>query len=149
MTTLPTNIGSGSTGHWSHTNTLHTAHNKGHFFLVGQEGTLAVAAGALHVPVPFACTLVGAHMRVQTAPTGASLIVDINKGVSGGGAPTTIYTTQANRPTITGATFSSGSIVTPDVTAMAQFDYLVFDIDQIGSTIAGANLIIVVEYVTA
>lgn len=149
MTLLPTTIGSGSTGHFSHTNILHTAHNKGAILTVGQDGTLAVGAGTFHFPFPFAVTLLGAHMRVTTSPTGASLIVDINKGVNGGGAPTTIYSTQANRLTVAAAGKTSGAIVTPDVTAMAQFDYLTFDIDQVGSTVAGADVIIVVEYVLA
>jgi hypothetical protein len=52
---------------------------------------------------------------------------------------TTIFTTQANRPTIaiSGNTDESG---VPDVTALADGDYLEVDIDQIGSTVAGSDL---------
>jgi hypothetical protein len=34
----------------------------------------------------------------------------------------------------------------PDVTSWAAGDYLTVDIDQIGSTVAGANLVVVVVY---
>lgn len=147
MTPLPTDIPSGTTtGHESHHDTLHTAHNKGQFLTVGQSGSLAVGVGVTRFPFPFAVTLLGARMIVPTAPTGASIIVDINKGLAGANTWTTIYTTQANRPTIAAAAHDSGAIVAPNVTAMAQFDYLVFDIDQVGSTIPGSDLVIVVEY---
>jgi hypothetical protein len=58
--------------------------------------------------------------------------VDVNKN------GTTIFTTQANRPTI--AIGANTALGTPDITALAQNDYLTFDVDQIGSTVAGANL---------
>ena len=78
-------------------------------------------------------TLVNAIASVGTAPTGSSVIVDVNKN------GTTIFTTQANRPTIAIAGKSSGK-KTPDVTTLADGDSLTIDIDQIGSTIAGSDL---------
>jgi hypothetical protein len=61
------------------------------------------------------------------------LIVDVNK------AGTTIFTTQANRPTIAiGATDDDSG--TPEVTALTEGDVVSIDIDQVGSTVAGADL---------
>jgi hypothetical protein len=78
-------------------------------------------------------TIHGAWAAAGTAPTGASLIVDVNKnGV-------TIFTTQANRPTITAGS-NGGTLATPDVTTLADGDYLTVDIDQVGSSIAGADV---------
>lgn len=78
-------------------------------------------------------TIVKAKVVVKTAPTGATLIVDVNKN------GTTIFTTQGNRPTIaiSGTIDDSG---TPDVTSLAENDKVTVDIDQVGSTIAGADL---------
>lgn len=90
--------------------------------------------------------LVGSHLDnadislvkiyAATAPTGATLIVDVNKN------GTTIFTTQGNRPTIaiSGNADDSG---TPDVTTVAEGDRLSFDIDQIGSGDAGGNPLLV------
>jgi hypothetical protein len=78
-------------------------------------------------------TIVKARATVKTAPTGASIIVDVNKG------GTTIFTTQANRPQIAISGYSDDS-GTPDVTALADGDEITIDIDQVGSTVAGADL---------
>jgi threonine aldolase len=104
-----------------------------------QTGTLAVAAGTLAFVAPFAMTVVGVRAHVGTAPTGASLIVDVHQD------GTTIFTTQGNRPTIAASGTTSGE-ETPDVTAIAEDDELTVDIDQVGSTIAGADLTVVISY---
>lgn len=97
-------------------------------------GTLTTGADkAPTIVAPCALTIVKVKVVVKTAPTGASLIVDVNK------AGTTIFTNQANRPEIAiGETTDDSG--TPDVTALAEGDKLTIDIDQIGSTIAGADL---------
>lgn len=78
-------------------------------------------------------------VSVGTAPTGTSAIFDINKN------GTTIFTTQGNRPTITASGFTDLTS-TPDVTTIAEGDYLTVDCDQIGSTIAGADATIQIHY---
>jgi len=83
--------------------------------------------------------ITGVFIFCETAPTGADIIVDVNKN------GTTIFTTQTNRPTIA-ASATSGTSGTPDVTSVADGDYLTFDIDQVGSTIPGADLLIVVMF---
>ena len=90
------------------------------------------------VPADEALTIDKVYVYARTAPTGASIIVDVNKN------GTTIFTTQGNRPEIAigGNTDESG---TPDVTALAKNDRVDVDIDQVGSTVAGADLTIMVR----
>lgn len=83
---------------------------------------------------PFALTIKKAFARVKTAPTGASIIIDINKNGS------SIWTsTPANRLTIA-ASASSGNQANFDTTSLAEGDYLTIDIDQVGSSVAGEDL---------
>lgn len=105
-----------------------------------QPGVLVAGNGVARFLFPFTATLKGAVACVNTAPTGATIIVDVNlNGV-------TIYTTTAHRPTIAAGAFATTTQPTPDVTAAHIGDYLTVDIDQIGSTIAGADLTIQVLY---
>lgn len=102
-----------------------------------KASTLAVGSGTFRWYNDSGSTLTIGTVRasVGTAPTGASLILDVN--VSG----TTIYSTQANRPTIaaSGVTTTGGSKSTTTIT---NGQYITIDIDQVGSTIAGADLVV-------
>jgi hypothetical protein len=93
--------------------------------------TTGTKKGQLIVPV--AGTIVGYAVNLETPPTGATFIVDLNKG------GTTLFTTQANRPIIPIAA-SPASTTLPDVVAVAAGDLLSYDIDQIGSGTAGSGL---------
>jgi hypothetical protein len=77
-------------------------------------------------------------VAVGTSPTGSSVIVDINKN------GTTIFTTQANRPTIAVGGNSDLTSV-PDVDTLSEGDYLTVDIDQVGSSFAGSDLTVQIE----
>lgn len=102
-------------------------------------GTLVVGAGAARYYLPTAKTISAVRASVGTAPTGASLIVDVNKN------GTTIYGTQGNRPTIAISGFTDlGEAASGAVCAAA--DYLTVDVDQVGSTIAGANLTVTIIF---
>lgn len=104
-------------------------------------GNLVVSTGTfrLYNDTGSTWTISGVRASVGTAPAGASIIIDISKN------GTTIFTTQANRPTIAAATNTSGNVTTMDVTTVAAGEYLTVDIDQIGSTTAGADLTVQVE----
>ncbi|SIN72923.1 hypothetical protein [Agromyces cerinus] len=106
-----------------------------------QGGTLATGAGQfrLYNRSGVTRTIQTVTAAVGTQPTGAAILVDVN--ISG----TTIFTTQSNRPTIAVSTNEDQS-GTPDVTAWTSGSYLTIDIDQIGSTVAGANLVVTVVY---
>lgn len=103
-------------------------------------GTLTTTTGTLRWRTPLALTLLGTTAAVNTAPTGASIIVDVLKN------GTTIYTTTGNRPTIAISGNATTSEPPPDVTSMVAGDYLTVNIAQVGSTIAGADLTVFVRY---
>lgn len=101
-----------------------------------RQGILSVSTGALRLPVEGTYIITGVRLMAGTAPTGQALLVDVNKN------GTTIYTTQSNRPTIAAGANSGGPGATPDVTALVAGDYLTIDIDQIGTTVAGSDLVV-------
>jgi hypothetical protein len=98
-------------------------------------GNLIAGAGTFRWYNDSGRTLTFVKMRVSagTAPTGAAIIVDMNIG------GTTVFSTQANRPQVA-AGANTGTTVTFNTTTIADGSYLTIDIDQIGSTIAGADL---------
>lgn len=102
-------------------------------------GSVVVGARNLRYYCEQDRTIANVVASVGTAPTGASLIFDVNKN------GTTIFSTQANRPTITASNFYDGSS-TPDVTAVSAGDYLTVDVDQIGSTISGSDAVIKIVF---
>ena len=111
---------------------------QGDVFLIPFQisGDLTVATDQIgRFYLPFAVTFVEVFVRVITAPTGADLQLDINLNGS-----TLWGVTQANRPIITAAG-TTDSVTTFDTTTGADGDYLTVDIDQIGSTVAGADLL--------
>ena len=107
-------------------------------YYISLESTLATGNGALRLPIMNTCTIVDVRAMVGGNPTGSSVIVDVNKN------GTTIFTTQANRPTIAVSTNDSGA-KTPDVTSLAAGDYITADIDQVGSSFAGSDISIAVR----
>lgn len=81
-------------------------------------------------------TLRSVRASVSTAPTGASILVDINiNGV-------TIFTTQANRPAIAAAGTTSGAVTAINVATIPAGAVLSIDVDQIGSGTPGSNLVV-------
>lgn len=104
-------------------------------------GSLAVSTGTfrLYNDTGATWTINGIRASVGVASAGASIIIDVNKN------GTTLFTTQANRPTIAAAANTSGNVTNMDVTSVAVGEYLTVDIDQIGSTTAGADLTVQVE----
>jgi len=107
-------------------------------------GTLSTAMNCENFRgrIPVACTLNRVDLTVTTAPTGAAILVDVNE-CSAPGTCTTVFTTQANRPTIAVSTLSGNSTTFND-TSIALGNYIGFDIDQVGSTSAGRNLTVTV-----
>lgn len=104
-----------------------------------REGTLSVVTGRGRYRFPYDVTILGVSAAVDTAPTGSDLIIDVNKN------GTTLYTTQANRPTISDGANDTAE-TTPDVTSVNAGDYVTVDIDQVGSSSAGADLTVFVRY---
>lgn len=101
--------------------------------------TLVVQAGTARWYAPVNLTITAVRASVGTAPTGASAIFDVNKN------GTTIFTTQSNRPTIAASSFTDLADAI-DVTTLSAGDYLTVDIDQIGSTVPGADATIQISW---
>jgi hypothetical protein len=102
---------------------------------IGDEGT-AITAGTNKVrfKADFPGTLVAVRAGVNTAPTGSTLIVDINKnGVSMLGTKLSIDANETSS-----ATAASAATIT--TTSIADDDEISIDIDQPGTTVAGAGL---------
>ena len=101
------------------------------------DGTLATGTNqGATVTMPFGFTVTGIDLKVKTAPTGASLIIDLNDGGS------TIFSTNAEIDA--SATTEDGNQVFSD-TYLAAGSEITLDIDQVGSTIAGANLTVILK----
>lgn len=107
-------------------------------FLFSQGGDLEAGTGAQRLYLPYNFKITEVEAAVGTAPTGAALIVDVN--VDG----TTIFTTQSNRPQIAISGFVASSTTIEDATHN-DGQYLTVDIDQVGSTVAGSDLVVAVR----
>ena len=103
------------------------------------DETTALTAGVskLTFRMPCAMTLTSVRASVGTAPTGSTLIVDINEN------GTSILSTKLS---IDAAEKTSTTAAVPAVisdSALADDSEITIDIDQVGSTVAGAGLKIV------
>lgn len=107
--------------------------------LAVSDETTALTTGTakLTFRMPYAFTLTDVRASVNTAPTGATITVDINEGGS------TILSTKL---TIDASEKTSTTAATPPVisdSALADDAEITIDIDQVGSTIAGKGLKVV------
>lgn len=105
-----------------------------------RAGTIAATAGTGRFMMPRAGAIVGVSAAINTAPTGAAVIVDLNRN----GA--TLFSTQANRPTVGIGQFATVTAAVPDITTFSAGDFLTVDVDQVGATVAGADLVVQVAY---
>jgi hypothetical protein len=99
-----------------------------------KTGALSVVTSALEIPLNASYEFVDMVGRVGTAPTGATIILDVFKN------GTTIWTTTGNRPTIATSQKLSTSAGAPNTMTFAAGDYLQFRIAQIGSSVTGSDL---------
>jgi|GEM_PF-5243039 len=102
------------------------------------DGTLGAGTSqSATVTMPYGFTVTDIDLKVGTAPTGAALIVDINE------AGSSLYTTTL--PQISaGSTTELGTENLTDA-SLAQGAEITVDIDQVGSSVAGANLTIMLH----
>jgi hypothetical protein len=85
-------------------------------------------------------TFVSARASAVTAPTGASLKVDVNVD----GTTCFVATSQVNRPTIAISGNTNKTTTFDSISTIADGSYLSVNIDQIGSTVAGADLTVTI-----
>ena len=104
-----------------------------------RTGSLSPTIGSARFQLPFNATILGVSATVSTAPSGTSIILDLNRnGI-------TLFSNQGNRPQILSGQNSSQE-VDPDVVDMNRGDYLTLDIDQVGNVIPGSDLTAIVRY---
>lgn len=96
-----------------------------------------LGAQVLHLPFKARIDEVRAH--VGTAPTGAAILVDVNA------AGTTIFTTQANRPSVAAAGTDANSGAPDGGTSVAKDTAITVDVDQVGSGTHGSDLTVFVR----
>lgn len=102
-----------------------------------QQGVLTTGVGAMRYYLGGGYVIESVRASVGNPCSGDSIIVDVNRN------GTTIFTDQADRLTIPQATYTTTA--TPAITTLAPGDYLTVDIDQVGSTVAGSNLLVQIE----
>lgn len=102
-------------------------------------GQAFVESGRLRQYFSARSAILGVRAAVHTAPTGASLIVDVHK------SGTTVFTSQAARPTIAVSTNVSAEAV-PSANIIEAGEYLTVDVDQVGSTIQGGDVTVMVRW---
>ena len=110
---------------------------KAELVIACSDETTSLTTGTAKVTfrMPYAMTLTGVRASVNTAPTGSTIIVDINEGGS------TLMTTtklSIDASEFTSTTAASAAALTD--TALADDAEITIDLDQIGSTIAGKGL---------
>lgn len=109
-------------------------------FVFTIAGTLTTGTNLTHaLIINNALTINKVYAYVKTAPTGANIIIDINKnGVS------VWNSDQSNRLNIVAAA-QSGNQTIFDTTSLAEDDILTIDLDQVGSTVSGQDITIEVK----
>ena len=109
----------------------------------GISGVLFVDATYLYAPifiVPNAKTVKEVTCYVNTAPTGANLIIDVEKSTDSGANWTSLWNTNTeNKPTILAGT-KTISVTTFDLSNLEKDDLLRVKILQVGSTLPGEDL---------
>lgn len=100
--------------------------------------TLAVTTGVGRAPITTntAGTITEVRAAVNTAPTGAAINLSVKKNGSSFATPSIAISANA------GSTAGLS-------TAVAAGDYITVDITQVGSTVAGSDLVVTVEIMTA
>jgi hypothetical protein len=95
---------------------------------------LTTGTAKLTFRMPHAMTLTAVRASVGTAPTGSTLVVDINEG------GTSILGTKLSIDATEKTSTTAATAATITDSALADDAEITIDIDQIGSTIAGAGL---------
>ena len=118
--------------------------NDGMMLWLTYAGAVSTGDGALRFGFPLAGRILGVSVTADTAPTGAALIVDIEKS----GTLSLWATTPGNRPQIAaGANADSPFETAPDENnTFTAGQWFQVNVDQVGSTVAGSNVVVGVRY---
>jgi hypothetical protein len=108
---------------------------------VSIQGTLAIATNVVpRLVFPRACQIKKITAYSETAPTGASILVDINKS-----GTDSIFSGVTRLTIAAGANAGNVTSFHAANSLLAAEDTLTIDLDQVGTTVAGADLSITIE----
>lgn len=109
-------------------------------------GTLVVSTDpAFWVPIRDTRTITEAYAVVKTDPVGAAITIDIEYSTDNGDTWTSIWNTNpSNRLSISSGT-NTASQTSFDTTSLSSGNLLRIAVDQVGSTTAGADLIVTIK----
>ncbi len=99
-----------------------------------ESSSLSVGAAKVTFRMPFAFTVTAVRASVNTAPTGSTIIVDINE--SGSSILSTKLSIDAGE--LTSTTAASAAVISD--ASLADDAEITIDIDQVGSSVAGKGL---------
>jgi hypothetical protein len=104
--------------------------------LACSDETTALTTGTAKVTfrLPYAMTLTAVRASVTTAPTGSTLVVDVNEG------GTSVLSTKLSIDATEKSSTTAATAAVISDSALADDAEITIDIDQIGATIAGAGL---------
>lgn len=106
------------------------------------EGGLSTGQAVVPlIQFPYAFEIEKVYLYAETAPTGADLRIDFEKN---GASGSSIFGSPDYATISAGANSGNSSDMDGTANVMAAGDYLTMDIDQVGSTIAGADLTIAI-----
>jgi hypothetical protein len=105
--------------------------------LAASDETTDLTTGTAKVTfrIPYAFTITGVRASVNTAPTGSTIIVDINKNGTTIMATNKLSIDATEKTSVTAAT--AAGVTT---TSLSNDDEITIDIDQVGSTVPGKGL---------
>ena len=105
------------------------------------QGTLSVGTAVVPpIPMPRACSILKVNAKLLTGPTGAAILIDINKN-----SASSIFSGETRLTVAAGANAGSTTTFNTANKTLAADDYLTIDIDQVGSIVAGSDLGITIE----
>jgi len=104
-------------------------------------GALAVVSGVARFVAAYSGTISAVYIAEDDNGSANSTIVDVHKN------GTTIFTTQANRPSIANDDADSVASGTPDVTSFVAGDVFTIDIDAIATGASGLGIAIAMTYI--
>lgn len=102
------------------------------------DGSLTTATDVAGFVVPSEATISMVYIRCQTTGTSGNTIIDVNKN------GTTIFTTQANRPTLAYNDSDGIASGVPDVASFTTGDLITIDIDEVATGAANLDVCVVV-----
>lgn len=140
---IPEGLPGATTGHGTvSTQALHRAYNKGWPAVFYHSGVAVVGQIKGLFPIPWACDITAIRAAADIAPTGSSMTLDLLKGTNGSGR-TSLFSGNA-KPVIAAGNNTVTISAVPNTVTLSPGDFLIAEIETIGSTVAGSEITLAV-----